>query len=527
MRLAAILVVGFALRLAYLLHVALQPGFRWHDPDFYLRGGRQLAEGPHGWHWTFDAVTLWIGGRRHMLPPLYPVFLSLFASFPHLPLTALLGQLALSVGAIVLIFDLGRRLHSRRTGLIAAGSFALWALNIFNVWQTSQEALYVPLVVLGFVLLAAALASTTGREWFLAGVVFGFAALTRSMPLFYLPLAAALHVVISDSRRRALQGAALLLAGLATPTVPYVIALSLHVGQFTPIDSHGSIHVTRSVAPDDRALSMTETLGALTATITESPIEYLKDSADRARSLLHLNGGRVLQIYVAAQNRATAMIWKIALHLTIDVLVIAVLVLAPFGVALARERRLAAFFVLWIVVNLGIASVGGFGGARLRAPFEPMLIILASVVLAGEWRPLMSRHSLAFATVVSLILAGVALEQVPRSLRAWPSYGIDWSSGRESGRFRGEGGFNVLSAGGEVAFRLTRTFTRPGSGDARGTVTLPGRPPETFELPEGGSRQCRYPWPARDLVFVEVRADRVGTRDPVSLAVTPSRAEGN
>jgi len=157
----------------------------------------------------------------------------------------------------------------------------------------------------------------------------------------------------------------------------------------------------------------------------------------------------VLQIYVAAQNRATAMIWKIALHLTIDVLVIAVLVLAPFGVALARERRLAAFFVLWIVVNLGIASVGGFGGARLRAPFEPMLIILASVVLAGEWRPLMSRHSLAFATVVSLILAGVVLEQVPRSLRAWPSYGIDWSSGRESGRFRGEGGFNVLSAGGK------------------------------------------------------------------------------
>lgn len=132
MRLAAILVVGFALRLAYLLHVALQPGFRWHDPDFYLRGGRQLAEGPHGWHWTFDAVTLWIGGRRHMLPPLYPVFLSLFASFPHLPLTALLGQLALSVGAIVLIFDLGRRLHSRRTGLIAAGGFALWDAEHFQ-----------------------------------------------------------------------------------------------------------------------------------------------------------------------------------------------------------------------------------------------------------------------------------------------------------------------------------------------------------------------------------------------------------
>jgi hypothetical protein len=102
MRLAVIVIAGFAIRLAYLLHVALQPGFHWGDPDYYLRGGRQLAEGPHGWHWTFDAVTLWIADRRHVLPPLYPVFLSIFASFRGLPLTALFAQLLLSVGAIVL-----------------------------------------------------------------------------------------------------------------------------------------------------------------------------------------------------------------------------------------------------------------------------------------------------------------------------------------------------------------------------------------------------------------------------------------
>ena len=159
-----------------------------------------------------------------MLPPLYPVFLSLFASFPHLPLRRSSGSWRCQWRGF-LIFDLG-----------TAAAFPAGLAPP-------------PLVVLGFVTACGGVASTTGREWFLAGVVFGFAGFPGSMPLFYLPLAAALHVVISDSRRRALQGAALLLAGLATPTVPYVIALSLHVGQFTPIDSHGSIHVTRRSHP--------------------------------------------------------------------------------------------------------------------------------------------------------------------------------------------------------------------------------------------------------------------------------------
>ncbi len=527
MRLIAIALVGFTLRLAYLLQVTSQPGFRWSDPDFYLRGGRLLAQGPHGWHWTFDAVTLWISGRRHALPPLYPVFLSIFASFPYLPLTALLAQLCLSIASILLIAELGRRLHSPRTGLIAAGGFAIWALNILNVWHTSQEALYIPLVLLAFALLARALSTTRRREWFAAGVAFGFAALTRSMPLFFLPLAALLHVILASDRTCAFKASCILLAGFALPTAPYVLALSMHMGQFTPIDSHGSIHVSRSSGPEDRALSVSETVGALTASIADSPIEYVRETADRARSLLHINGGRVLQIYVAAGSRLTAILWKIALHVTVDLLLVSVLILAPFGVVLARDRPMAAFLVLWILVNLGIASVGGFGGARLRAPFEPMLLVLASVVVAGNWRPATSRRPLLVAAAVSLVLAVVAGAQLPRSLRSWPSYGVIWSSDRESGRLRGHGGFNVLAGRGVVAFRLTRTSSRPGSGDAQVIVKLRGAQTDAFELPPRGSRDCHYAWADRDLVFVEVDAVRAGTGDEVSLAVTPLKAKAD
>src|SRR4030095_7031802 len=137
--------------------------------------------------------------------------------------------------AIALVYELGRQLQSARAGLIAAAAYALWAPNILNVWSTSQETLYIPLVLLAFVLLARAMSGTgTAGAFFGAGVAFGCAALARSMPLFFVPLAALLHVLTSIDRRGASKQAAMLLVGLAAPTVPYIIALSVHVAQFTP-----------------------------------------------------------------------------------------------------------------------------------------------------------------------------------------------------------------------------------------------------------------------------------------------------
>jgi 4-amino-4-deoxy-L-arabinose transferase-like glycosyltransferase len=275
MRLAAIVLAGFALRLAYLIHVTSLPGFRWNDPDFYIRGALRLARGGDGWHWSFDAVSLVISDRPHVLPPLYTIFLSIFASFRGFPFTAQLAQLALALVAIALVFELGRLLHSTRAGLIAAAAYALWAPNILNVWSTSQETLYIPLVLLGFVLLGRAVSgSGATRAFFTAGLAFGCAALARSMPLFFVPLAALLHVLSSIDWRRASNQAAMLLVGLAVPTVPYIIALSLHVGQFTPIDSHGSIHVAAEMY-DVRPLSIPETVAGLTNAFAADPIGYL------------------------------------------------------------------------------------------------------------------------------------------------------------------------------------------------------------------------------------------------------------
>jgi hypothetical protein len=185
--LIGILLVGFALRTTYLLWVTSNPEFKWIDPDGYMREARILAGGGEGWRWTFDAVTHSVEGRDYALPPLYQIFLSLFALFPFFPFSAQFGQVLLATFSIAMVFELGRQIHSDRAGLIAAAVYALWLPNIIAVWSTMQETLYIPLMLLAFVLFTRAVIANAGQLAFgFSGVTFGLAALTRSMPAYFM-----------------------------------------------------------------------------------------------------------------------------------------------------------------------------------------------------------------------------------------------------------------------------------------------------------------------------------------------------
>ena len=268
----------------------------------------------------------------------------------------------LSVATIPVMFALGRRMHSAAAGLIAAASFAVWVPNIFNVWSTSQETVYIPLVLLGFLMLARAIdEDATPSSFALAGAVFSAAALTRSMPIFFVPPAALVHVLASRTPRRAIPQAAACLAGFLVLTLPYSIALSRHFGQVTVIDTHGSIHFAD--AAGTRTPGITDTAAALWGTFAASPLGYLRECAERARTLLHVNGGRVLQLYVVAGTRLSAAAWKVQVHVGSDLLLILSCGLSMVGAAICRRRRVAVMLLLWTAINVAIASLGGFGGA--------------------------------------------------------------------------------------------------------------------------------------------------------------------
>lgn len=506
--LVVILLVGAVLRGGY-LHYAMQtPDYTWGDPDGYIDQARRLtADGQ--WNWTFDAVTYRINQRRHALPPGFSVFLSFFLLFPGFPLSAQVAFIGLALLSIALLFDLGRLVHSPRAGLIAAGAAALAVHNIIGVWSTSQEGLYLPLILLAFDLLARAMiADAAPWRFAIVGLTFGLATLVRSMPLFFAVPAALALVALAPNRRRGALAATAFVLGFVLPTAPYSIALSRHFGEVTIIDTHGSIH--QAVAPGASAPSISETASAILSSVAAAPGTFVLQCLDRARSLLHINGGRILQIYVIADSYASALAWKAAVHLGTDALLLLSATLAPLGAALCRRPRLAVVWLLWAAVNVGIASVGGFSGARLRAPFEPFLIVLGAVVFSGGWR--IAPRWIAAALPLGAAIAFAVLPQVPRSLAGWPDYGVEWPSvwTRDYGRLTDRAGINVPAFNAIAEFSLTWAPHGPAplEVEIRGAdMTL-----DSHTFAPGETHRFKVWWPPRALAFLRIE--------------TPERAEG-
>jgi hypothetical protein len=520
--LAAIVATGLALRLGYLTHALAMPGFAWEDPDMYMRQALRLAR-DDGWRWTFDAVTHTLNRQRHALPPMYPVFLSGFALFPGFPVTALVGQAVLGALAVVLVFDMGRLVHSVRAGLIAAAGFAIWVPNIFNVWSTSQETLYIPLVLLAFVVLGRAVRARAPAAFALAGVIWGVAALTRSMPLFYLVPAAVLYVVMGRDRGRRAREAIALAAGFLLLVAPYSVALSRHFGQPAIVDTHGSLHF--EARTDGRTPGLFETAAAAVGEVAADPAAYVAGVVDRTRSLLHVNGGRILQIYVVAAGKAGAFGWKTLVHAGADGILLVSALLAGAGAAICRGGQFAALLLLWAAVNLGIATLGGFGGARLRTPFEPMLMVLAAVCFAGGVH--VRRRSVVVAGIVPGLLAAAAiLPQVPRSLAAWPDYGITWPSifRRDAGIAQHRTGFNLpLSAlGGRAAGTFTLAAAPEGRAPAVVAVRVDGVHVQTVQIALGSTARVAVRSGRHALAYVELDADREAAPLTVSVGAPGS-----
>jgi hypothetical protein len=417
--LGAILLVAVAARVLHLWVTFEAPGFVWTDSDRYLSGqAASLVRNGH-WQWTWDVVDYVWHGRHWVLSPLYPVFLSLIGAVSN-PMAGAIGHMLLSVAAVGLLFVAGQSLHSTRSGLVAAGLAAVWLSEIGGTPHFMQERLFVPLIVAAFAMLLRATSTDAAPARFaVAGGLFALAALTRAMALYYLPIAVAIVVFGPGGppRRVAARQGVALLAGWLALVGPYIVAVSAAKGQVILIDNHGAIEYFQRGALSP----VTQMLTRLTTT----PADYLGEKAAVARALLHLNGGRWVQLYGTAWTPEGALGWKLAAHAFIDLPLLVVLTLAPFGLAFARARREASLIGAWVAVSVILTVLANYGGARYRIPIEFPLVLLASIPLAhGLPRRLESIPRLTAAAATSVALLALLLAQAPASLSAPAQYGV-------------------------------------------------------------------------------------------------------
>jgi 4-amino-4-deoxy-L-arabinose transferase-like glycosyltransferase len=231
--LAAILALGFLLRAYRVVEPLPSPG---DDSRAYYALSKALYEEQSYGGPEFDNSSDWSPGA----PLLYAS--SFYATGGAREGTARIVELLCGMGAIVVVFLLGRRIACGPAGLIAAFGVAVYPPFIHSTGALFSEPpalLTLPAAVLAF-LWAGDQARL--RAWLLPGLLFGLTALIRPE---YLVVGLAFVVLagIRAGRRRGWQpgvaGAALLFLAFLVPIVPWTVRNTIVLDRAVTISTGG------------------------------------------------------------------------------------------------------------------------------------------------------------------------------------------------------------------------------------------------------------------------------------------------
>lgn len=231
--LGAILLVGFGLRAYRVVEPLPSPGDDAHA--YYGLAEALYTEGTYGGPGFHDASD-WSPGA----PLLYAA--SFYATGGAREGTARIVEMLLGLAAIVVVYLLGRRIGCGPTGLLGA-----FGVAVYPPFVHSTGALYSEPPAI-FLLPAAVLAFLWAgerphlRAWLLPGVLFGLTALVRPEYLIVgiaFAVLALIRVARAGSWRPGLASAALLVAGLLLPIVPWTVHNQVSLHRTVPISTGG------------------------------------------------------------------------------------------------------------------------------------------------------------------------------------------------------------------------------------------------------------------------------------------------
>ncbi|MGD1049036.1 MAG: glycosyltransferase family 39 protein [Candidatus Krumholzibacteriaceae bacterium] len=317
----------------------------------------------------------WKGGFPKSLPPGYPLFLrGIYALFGARNYNAVfVVQGLISALTVFLIYRVTSAVASRRAGLIAAGIAAVYPNLIAYNLTTLTETIGVFFVMVLLLVLVAAIPERT-RSVLAAVVIFiGFA--FRPVIVLFAP-----GVFLGIKRRWTFALAAVV---LLTPLVAFemTVGKSFQRSAVAVYETyHPSLDGSRFINPDSTelrsdTLSSAVYLKAALANIAHNRGKALDNVYNKVTVLFSRGWDTFVIEPIVGEGTLAYYVWAYAY--------LPVLVLGFIGIArlYGRRNRMLALPALSYTVLVVLFFLFKF---RYRLPIEPVLIIYASMLLAGE-----------------------------------------------------------------------------------------------------------------------------------------------
>jgi len=377
--------VGLAVRLAF---VALEPATRPRgDERTWLALGLELVAAPPA---SFDPLE----SPLLFYPPLQPYLIGAAAALGGLGAVkvaqALLGALLVPVVALV-----GRRTFGPGVGLAAAAATAVYPTLVWYSAHFWSEPLFLVLLWWG---LERVLAADEGRGGaaVAGGVLLGLAALTREVPLYFLPILVAW--MLSRRDRASLVRALALVAATTAVVAPWTLRNRVRFGAWVPVSTMGGRALWEGntlgdrgelYAEHDRIADEEGQVAAYHHAVREGlrsirerqPRWILDKTVDELdglftpinMALVHIQKGG----YGPPSLRAA---WVVAAITVLPYL--AAMALFTIGLARLRWTRgralLVLFFAFYVLLHIVV-----HGHHRFRLPLLPVVFTVGASVLPG------------------------------------------------------------------------------------------------------------------------------------------------
>jgi len=400
--LAAVVAVGFVVRVGYVLVVAPdQLGF---DAIWYELQSQLVADG-HGY---LDPDAFFRLGRQiptANFPPLWPLVLAaanevgLDTERAHQIVGCGLGSLTVALTGVI-----GRRVAGRRVGIVAAAVVALSPMLVAADGSLMAESLYVAVVTTA-VLVAYVARDRRSWPWFvLLGAVLGLSVLARSDGLILAPalVVATVWRAPGTAPVRQLAWGALALVAVGLVLVPWAVRNDRQMGEPLALSSNSGSALEGANCAGSYGGSLVGTWDARCLVATRDPtkselqwaaaarrngIDYARDHASRLPLVAPARVVRAWSLWnPVAQADLEAVEtrdrdWQVVAGVTS----IALLALAVAGTVALVRRRAPIAPLVGVVVGCTLTALLAYGNTRFTLAAQPALAIAAGAFVVWVW----------------------------------------------------------------------------------------------------------------------------------------------